>query len=144
MRDFKHKTVAGLRDRITDAQYSLKWNEERLPPPITVKQFFALLDELCTVGCCSRDERDDERVYVISESEIHEGDLILEGNNRATGDPLRRALLAVIGQLHTIDVDLQEIGKSLPPELLGKTREEIRNAAAKLHLQIYDDLDADD
>jgi hypothetical protein len=44
---------------------------------VTSKQFIALLDELCTIGCCERRTRQGEQIYVISLSQIYEADFAL-------------------------------------------------------------------
>ena len=43
-----------------------------------------------------------KQLYVISVSEIHEGNGIFSGECRPSGDPLRTGILAAIGQLHSI------------------------------------------
>jgi hypothetical protein len=138
----KNEKTAAIRARALQAENDLAWHEAKLPPPMTPKQFTALLDELCGVGCCKRRRRQGETVYVISVSQIQEGDLILYGDCRASCDPLRTAILAAIGQLHSIDIDLEQISKFAPPEALddiAKTRAGNREAIAALHARLYED-----
>jgi hypothetical protein len=135
----KNEKVEALRNRAQQAKDDLAWHEARLPPPMTPKQFTALLDELCKVACCERRRRQGETIYVISVSQIQEGDLILYGDCRASGDPLRTAILAAIGQLHSIDIDLEQISKFAPREALDEintTRAGNREAIAALHTRL--------
>ena len=138
----EEEKIDAIRDRAQQAKDDLIWHEARLPPPMTPKQFTALLDELCTVGCCKRRRRQGETIYEISISQIQEGDLILYGDCRASGDPLRTVILAAIGQLHAIDINLEQIGRFARPEVLdeiNKTRAGNREAIGALHARLYED-----
>jgi hypothetical protein len=128
--------IEALRGSARQAEQDLAWHEARLPPPMTPRQFTALLDELCEVGCCERRTRQGEPIYVISVSEIQEGDLILSGAARPTGDPLRTAILRAIGQFHSIDISLEQIsnGAAAPVlEEISRTKQINREAIAELH-----------
>lgn len=137
------QTLEALGERASDAEDDLVWHEARLPPSMTVKQFIALLDELCSLGVAER-TRSSKPTYTIRLDAIRreEGHDILSGDYRASCDPLRTAILRAIGQFHSIAIDLERISKLAHSEAareeINKTRTSTKDAAMQLHDCLYE------